>query len=215
MVLKSLNYNQQEAINEILQLHNNSNPIDIDLTYSTGNFYKKGKVVEPKFKFDKFPKNGDITQLACIGTFPSNFVNCVMADPPFVISYGKSVGVNCENIGNEGSNKISNRFGGFRNFQELKDCYRFLLQESYRILKEDGICIFKTQDTVSSSKQYMSHYFVMKEAMKIGFYIKDLTILGTNRRLISGKHKNQQHLRKFHSYFITLKKSNKIKIDYE
>lgn len=216
MVLKSVNYKQEDAINDILNLHNYGNSIDIDLNYSIGGYYKSGKLIQPRYKFDKYPKNSSIYKLEDVETIiPNESANCVSLDPPFVISYGKSVGENCENIGNPNSNKTSDRFGGFRNFQELKDCYRYLLTQSYRVLKEDGICIFKIQDTISSSKQYISHYFVMKEAIKLGFYVKDLTILASNRRLISGKHKNQQHLRKFHSYFITLKKTNKIKIDYE
>jgi hypothetical protein len=71
------------------------------------------------------------------------------------------------------------------------------------------VLIVKTQDTVSSGKQWFSHLYIMNEAERIGFYNKDLFILLAKNRIIGHNHKNQKHARKFHSYFIVLKKQNK------
>ena len=79
------------------------------------------------------------------------------------------------------------------------------------ILKNDGIVIFKCQDCVSSAKQYFSHCWVMYEAMKYGFYPKDLFILFAKNRINDGR--KQQHARKYHSYFWVFKKQ-KCKVDY-
>ena len=88
------------------------------------------------------------------------------------------------------------------------------MKEAYRILKDDGILIFKCQDKVSSGKQYMSHAFIMDEAVKIGFYPKDLFILLAKNRLVADwQTKNQKNARKFHSYFWVFQKCNK-KIEY-
>ena len=68
--------------------------------------------------------------------------------------------------------------------------------------------IFKCQDTVSSGKNYLSHYFILNMAIGIGFYPKDLFILAASNRII-GNINHQIHARKFHSYFLVLEKSNK------
>jgi hypothetical protein len=51
----------------------------------------------------------------------------------------------------------------------------------------------------------------MFEAIKYGFYPKDLFILLAKNRLNDGR--VQQHARKYHSYFWVFKKQN-CKIDY-
>jgi hypothetical protein len=94
------------------------------------------------------------------------------------------------------------------------ETYTKELKEYYRVLQENGILIFKCQDTVSGGKNYFSHVWIMNKAYEIGFYPKDLFILISKHRIISGKHKNQQHARKFHSYFWVFKKE-KSKINYE
>ena len=113
-----------------------------------------------------------------------------------------------------GSNKIANRFGWFPSEKALHTFYNAALRELYRVLNKEGTLIFKCQDKVSGGKQYMSHVHIINEAMKIGFYVKDLFILLAKNRLISGKWKGKQkHARKFHCYFIVLQKTNK-KIEY-
>ena len=84
------------------------------------------------------------------------------------------------------------------------------MKEAYRILRPNGILIFKCQDKVSSNKQYMSHCFIMNEAVKIGFYPKDLFILLSKQRIVADwQVKNQKNARKFHSYFWVFQKSNR------
>lgn len=78
------------------------------------------------------------------------------------------------------------------------------LKEFYRILKENGIVIFKCQDVVSGSKQYFTHVWIMYKALEIGFYPLDLFILLAKNRILDGR--EQQHARKFHSYFWVFKK---------
>jgi len=90
--------------------------------------------------------------------------------------------------------------------------YSGSLKEFSRVLKDDGIVIFKCQDIVSSAKQHFTHCWVMYEAMKYGFYPKDLFILLAKNRLNDGR--KQQHARKFHSYFFVFKK-HICKVDYK
>ena len=111
-------------------------------------------------------------------------------------------------------NIINRRFGVYPNEKELHQFYIDSLKELYRILKKDGILIVKCQDKISSSKQYMSHIFIYNEAVKIGFYPKDLFILLAKSRVVANwQAKNQKNARKYHSYFWVFQKNN-MKIEY-
>ena len=88
------------------------------------------------------------------------------------------------------------------------------MKEFYRILKKNGILIFKCQDKISSGKQYLSHVFIINEAIKLGFYPKDFYVLLSKNRIIADwQIKNQKNARKYHSYFIVFEKTDK-KINY-
>ena len=207
--ISSIGYEQEEIIENIIKLHVPQGFIDCDCTYSKGNFYKSGKIKEPQYKFDKFPQTQDTIQ-SCATNLPleANSINCLMFDPPFLATTGKSLTIEND------SNIINRRFGVFNSEKELHKFYVEAMKEIYRVLNDEGVLIFKCQDKVSSGKQYMSHVFIINQAEKIGFYTKDLFILQAKARLISGKVKRQIHARKFHSYFIVFEKK-KSKINYE
>ena len=208
-LISSISYDQIEIIENILKLHTKDNTIDCDPTYSKGNFYKNGKIKEPKYKFDINPQTED-TIKADARSLPldDNSVNCVMFDPPFLATTGKSI------TANDNNNFINKRFSVFPNEKELHQFYIDSMKEFYRILKDDGILIFKCQDKISSSKQYLSHVFIINEAIKIGYYPKDMFILLAKTRIVADwQVKNQKNARKFHSYFLVFQKCNK-KIEY-
>ena len=208
-IIKSISYEQSEIIKWILQLHVPDKKIDCDPTYSIGNFYKNTGIDEPEYKFDINPqvegvKFGDSRNLP----LDDNSINCMMFDPPFLATTGKSL------IEDKDNNIINKRFGVYPSEQALHQFYIDSLKESYRILKNKGILIFKCQDKISSGKQYMSHCFIHDEAVKIGFYPKDMFVLLAKNRLVADwQLKNQKNARKFHSYFWVFEKSEK-KITY-
>lgn len=209
MVIKSTSYDQVEIIKNILHLHVPQGFIDVDPTYSKGNFYKNGEIKQPTWKFDINPQT-EGTEAACATDLPlaGDSVNCINFDPPFVMGSGPSI-----NNPKKGSNIIISRFSSFKNPKELLSFYKKAILEFYRILNNNGILIFKCQDCCISGKNLMSHVAVMNIAYNIGFYPKDLFILNAKSRLISGKVKNQLHARKFHSYFWVFQKM-KSKINY-
>ena len=53
-IIKSISFDEQEIIQNILNLHCDTQ-IELDPTYSKGNFYK-GKFEEPLYKFDLYPQ---------------------------------------------------------------------------------------------------------------------------------------------------------------
>lgn len=205
-VISTIGYDEQEIIRNILHLHGNGNYIDCDPTYSKGNFYKKG-LPKPKFIFDKFPQTEDTVQ-ATSDKLPleSESCNVIMFDPPFVIS-GEGI-----NNSKDGSGIISKRFTAFKSFDELKTMYSGSLQEFYRVLNTNGIVTFKCQDIVVCSKNHFSHCWIMNEALKIGFYPKDLFILLAKNRLNDGR--KQQHARKYHCYYWVFEKKP-CKVNYD
>lgn len=207
-VIKSINYSQTDLIADIIKLHVPQGYIDCDCTYSKGQFYADGKVKDPIYKFDLSPQSNDVV-MADSRSLPLNdkSINCLMFDPPFLATKGKSLEQNKGNV-------INRRFGVYPDEQSLHTFYVDSIKEAYRVLNDDGIFIFKCQDKVSSSKQYMSHVFICNMAVSNGFYPKDLFILLAKNRLVADwQAKNQKNARKFHCYFWVFQKTNK-KIEY-
>lgn len=209
-IIRSVNNRQEDIINDILNLHNDGNGIDVDVTYSKGVFYKSGEVKQPKLKFDLTPQTEDTIQ-ASSSNLPleDSSVKCSMFDPPFVIA-GKTYKTN-----DEGSSKIAKRFSAYENYEQLKEHYSSTLKELYRITDNNGIIIVKCQNTVSSGKQHFTHFFLMNEALKLGLYPKDEFILLSKAKMTSfgGRWKKQQHAMKYHSFFIVFQKKS-CKINY-
>lgn len=201
-IIKSISYDQGEIIRNILALHVPEHKIDCDPTYSIGNFYKNTGVEPPRYKFDISPKlpevmYGDSRNLP----LEDNSISCLMFDPPFLVTTGKS-------LKETNGNVIAKRFGVYPNEKSLHQFYVDSLKEAHRVLCDKGIMIFKCQDKVSSGKQYMSHVFIANAAINSGFYPKDLFILLSKNRIVADwQVKNQKNARKFHSYFWVFEKS--------
>ena len=229
-VIRSIGYNQHEILYNIMQMHNDGKPFDCDPTYSIGNFYGKfnitkvnGETIEieipaPKYKFDVCPQVEGVEKIEPLGKLPleDNSIDSICVDVPFVISCGPSMNTpDVDENGNKVKNNlISRRFASYYPVAELLKSYKHFLKESYRVLKEDGILVWKTQGTISGSKFLVSPYYSRLIAESIGFDSLDEFILLAKNRLVSGKINKQQHARSFHSYFLVFKKSLKKKITY-
>jgi len=206
-VIKSISYSSQDIIKNIVKLHCKY-PIELDPTYSKGNFYKKG-LKPPKYKFDLYPQMPGVIK-ADVEDLPlkSESINTIIFDPPFLATRGKSLQTK------EKNNLIVRRFGWYSTEKELFNFYRNSLKELYRVLKNKGILIFKCQDKISGGKQYLSHVFIINEAEKLGYYCKDIFILLAKHRLVpKWQLDNQKNARKFHCYYLVFEKTNK-KITY-
>ena len=207
-LVKNISYDQSEIIRNILSLHVPGGKIDCDPTFSIGGFYRGTGIEAPALRFDIVPQSEGVEQAdARHLPLEDESISCMMFDPPFLATTGKSLREGKGNI-------INRRFGVFSSADELFRFYRTALAEAHRVLKPDGILIFKCQDKVSSGKQYWGHAFVMNEAIKEGFYPLDLFILLAKTRLVADwQAKNQKHARKFASFFWVFKKCDK-QIEY-
>lgn len=193
-----------------MQLHNNSEGFDCDITYSSGKFYSTEKeeitIPQPKIKMDVCPLFDDVIKIEPLKPLPldDNSINSIVIDLPFVIA-PKTFS------DKEGSNVIMKRFSSFYPINELLENYYFWIKEAYRVLKEDGICIFKCQATITSARQLMTPEYSWLLATACGFYTLDQFFLLAKNRLHSGKIKQQQHARKFTSTIYVFKKCNENK----
>ncbi len=200
-IIKSVSESQSEILNNIIQLYC-PRGFEVDPTYSKGNFYKD--IPEPKYKLDLHPQSNEVKEADSRQMpFPNASVGDIMFDPPFVGGSRKD--------GKPGI--IKERFGYYKNVPILWKFYRDSLDEFYRILKPDGVLVFKCQDTIECGSQYLSHVEIINYAYSIGFYPLDIFILVAKNRLISPNQLTQQHARKFHSYFLVFRKSKRL-VDY-
>lgn len=207
-IIKSISYSQEEILSWIIKLYCPKG-FELDPTYSKGIFYKYN-IPQPKYKFDINPLSNNIKEGDCRDLLiKRNSIKSIIFDPPFLATTGKSLKSN-----NKDENIIAKRFTVYPNMKELWKFYKDALKEFYRILKDKGILVIKIQDSISSGKQYLSHHFITNEAIKIGFYPKDLFVLLAKNRIIADWQKNQKHARKFHSYFLVFQKT-KVNIPYE
>ena len=207
-LVRSVDFDQGEIIRNILRLHVPEGKIDCDPTFSTGAFYRGTGVDPPGLRFDISPQVDGVVQ-ADARSLPLQdaSLSCLILDPPFLATKGRSL--------TEGEgNRINRRFTVFPDEKSLYQLYTDIIREAYRVLKPDGILIFKCQDKVSSGKQYLTHVFVVNTAVETGFYPKDLFVLLAKNRLVADwQARNQKHARKYHCYFIVFQKC-KTKINY-
>lgn len=202
-LIKTVSSDQEEILANIITLYCPSG-FDLDPTYSSGVFYK-GRVPRPRICFDLEPKYDYVASYDCRNLpLSDSCINSIVFDPPFVGGSRKN--------GKPGV--IKTRFSYFSSIPVLWEFYRQSLIELHRVLAPDGVLVFKCQDSVESSKQYISHVAVMNMALSVGFYTEDLFILTSNNRIISPNQVNQPHARKYHSYFWVFRKTGKVVVSY-
>ena len=220
--IKNISYNQHEILFNIMQMHNGGNPFECDPTYSIGNFYGDFKmkksdgteipftIPQPKYKFDVCPQAEGVEKIDPLGRLPldDNSVSSINFDPPFCVSVGKSMKQDPRHTEvDDKPNRciITNRFDGYYPRFDMYASYSHWLTEALRVLKPDGIMVFKCQATITGGLYAVTDCYTWFEATRIGFYTLDRFILLAKGRLIGRMHK-QEHARNFTSTFWVFQK---------
>jgi hypothetical protein len=195
-MITTVNDNQSEILRNIAVLHTGGK-FDCDPTYSTGIFYRGIPELDPPQKFDIYPQAPDVVQADCRELpLGSASLESIVYDPPFIHAHGME-------------SQMGQRFGSYPTQHALRALYFSSMVEFYRILKPKGVLVFKCQDIVESGKQVMNHCHIWQMAHSLGFIDLDLFILTASSRLVGHNHHEQQHARKFHSYFWVFQKSSR------
>lgn len=228
--IKSIAYDQHEILYNVMQMHNDGKPFEMDFTYSKGAFYgtfnittidgerRTVEIPKPKYCLDVCPQQDDTIKIEPLGNLPfeDNSIESINFDPPFVISCGPSM--NTPDFDEHGrrvkNNMISRRFASYYPVAQLLESYHHWMSEIYRVLKPDGIACVKCQKTITGSKALNSPEYLWFLAESIGLDMIDSFMLLAKARIISGKINKQMHSRRFESEFLVFKKSLSKKISY-
>jgi len=141
---------EQAVADELIRsgIINRKRPFEVDMTYSTGQFYKHTGLQQPKFKFDINPATEDVIQanVKQMGStnLPSNSVGSIYLDPPFQIKGPPKPEYAKYNIGE--------RFGEFENIGDAHAMWSGSVNEAARILAPEGILVVKIQDMMAFGK---------------------------------------------------------------
>lgn len=200
-IIKSVSTDQQEILNWIIKLYIKEGFIQCDYTFSIGVMWKDNKLPTPMWRFDKYPRQGmykeggvfdlkDADRLIEDGTLHSSII-----DLPFLVTKRQWTK----------TSMIAQRFNSFDNFDEAKEANLYLLELSYRKLKNKGILIMKTQDCYTEGRQMWFHRYVEEWAEQVGYKLIDMFILVAKSRML-GDGLNQRVARKYHSYFFVFRK---------
>lgn len=213
-IIRNVSSDQSEILHNIMELYNNGEPFDCDMTASTLAFYRKTKgdayeIPVPKILFDVCPQVDCCQKIEPYKPLPleDKSINSIVIDLPFIIS-----SMEAPSKDKDGANVIMNRFASFYPVDLLYFNYAFWISEAYRVLKENGIVIFKTQSVISGGIRINTEAYSFMCAMYNGFTIEDqFTLVAKNRLISPSKYKKQMHARSYTSQFFVFKKTLKKK----
>ena len=194
-MIKSYYADQEEILKAILNLYVGKRTFDCDLTYGDGKFYKHIPI--PRFIYDIQHNLHDVRPIIEAGLLPEQSMMSVVIDLPFIIQ---------ARVDDDNRSVIHKRYSSFSSEHELKETYYELMQLAYRLLKEKGILVIKTQDTNYNGKQIWVHTIVERFAQEIGFELEDLFIKTQDHVMLRATLRQQTHARKYHSYFYVYRK---------
>lgn len=213
-IIKNISYDQSEILLNIMNLYNNGKPFECDITASELKFYQKNikqkyDIPIPKILMDVYPQTDDIVKITPFKRLPleDNSLSSIVVDLPFVISPHTAPS---SVTPKEGSQLIFQRFSGWYPAMEAYENMYWWMKECARVLKEDGIVVWKMQSTVSGGIQHWFSPYSHICGQNFGLYVVDEFILEAKARLISNaKMKKQYHARKYTSTFWVFKKTKK------
>ena len=203
-IIKNISYNQTEILNNIWELYLWTNQFDCDMTASTLKFYKDW-IPLPKYLFDVAPTREGIEKIEPRWRLPlqNEQIHSIVIDLPFVIAPHKAPSLTTDI--KEWSNIILKRFTTYNDWKELYKSYFHRLSEAYRVLDNNGICIFKCQSNISSWIRHNVEEYSFMAWEEVWFIMVDKFTLIAKSRIIWRMQK-QKHSRNYTSQFLVFQK---------
>ncbi len=142
-------------------------------------------------------------------------LDCVVLDPPYMEGFFRGNADHKAGSGTHAAFRSHYSNGDERTTDGPKwhgaviDLYCRAGEESYRVLRDEGVLIVKCQDEVSANKQHLTHVEIIRHYESLGFYTKDLFVVVRPNRPVVARLKKQVHARKNHSYFLIFVKTKR------
>lgn len=189
---------------EILKLHVREGSIIADITYGKGTFWKRVDPTLYTLKASDLKTGIDCRALP----YEAATLDAVVFDPPYIDGFFRPTPKQLAHTGSDFRDRYSgaNHEGPYYH-EGVLDIYERGGAESYRVLRENGVLIVKTQDEVSNHQQRLTHVEVINAYARLGFYCKDLFVVVRRDRPHGKRIITQVHARKNHSYFLVFVKT--------
>lgn len=190
----AVNYSDSEILKSILRLYlPQENTFECDLTYGRGGFYKS--IPQPKLRYDieRDLQSAFVKPLHEIGLVKDSSIKSVVIDLPVEI------------------NPHSKDYETFKNLDEKYNAYQNMIGIASRIIKQDGIMVFKTSDFVVRNDDTMAYEEewstdkAIEFALAEGFDLIDQFILVQHTGILTTATKKLTGSLK-HSFFLVFKK---------
>lgn len=210
-IIKNISHNQTEILNNIWKLYLWTNQFDCDITASTLNFYKDW-IPLPKHLYDVYPQSEIVEKIEPRGNIPleDNCIHSIVIDLPFVIAPHTAKSMTTDK--KDWSNIILKRFSTYYPAKELYDSYKHRIEEAYRVLDNNWICIFKCQSNISWGVRHNIEEYSFMCADSVWFIMIDKFTLLAKSRLI-GRMNKQEHSRSYTSQFLVFQKRKRKKTE--
>lgn len=168
---------------------------DCDLTYGKGEFYSE-TVPPPRFLYDINPLAKNVQNLDETINLPNEHFNSVVIDLP------------CSII-KPTIRRKKQTFVSFDSVEELYAVYHRMMTLAYRLLKQDGIMVFKTSDFSLDNQPLWISDWSINTAIQIGFTLSDKYIYIDQKTIDNVTSTKRRATIPTHAYFFVFKKKRK------
>lgn len=166
---------------------------DCDLTYGKGDFYSE-TVPPPRFLYDINPQVKNVKNLDVAINLPNEQFESVVIDLP------------CS-IVRPTTRRKKRTFASFDSTEELHTAYHRMMILAYRLLKENGIMVFKTADFSLDNQPLWISDWSINTAIQIGFTLADKFIYIDQNAIDAVTSTQRRATMPTHAYFLVFKKS--------
>lgn len=168
---------------------------DLDPMYNKGSFYRIDDVLpRPMHCFDLVPLVDHVVA-ASADALPvrSNTMGTMVLDPPWLISKNRDC-------------RMAQRYGAYESKADVMHWTNAFLVEGYRVLRQDGLLVFKCQDFIHDRRKFFMSLWIQCTALKIGFNLLDEVLYLPKSRLRARAPGKRAAAESWHTKFLVFRK---------